>query len=195
MVEPIADPEGEPVEQPLTQPPRGSAAEPLGEDTAVQPDVPSSESALTPGRIVVGVDGSEPSLQALRWGARQAALTGSSLEAVLAYELPGAFGWTALPEMPDDIELDKPARNTLATAVETALPAEQAAAVSQVVVVGHPAQAILDQADGAELVVVGVRGHGTFRATLLGSVSHQVTAHAHCPVVVVRGTSGQAVAG
>ncbi|MDX6353609.1 MAG: hypothetical protein QOF98_512 [Streptomyces sp.] len=191
MVEPIAEPDGEIVEQPLARPSSEPVAEPLREAA----DAPNSESATGPGRIVVGVDGSEPSQQALRWAARQAALVGASLDAVLAYELPGAFGWAALPELPDGIELEAPARKALATAVEAALPPEQAAAVNQVVVLGNPAQSILDQAEGAELIVVGVRGHGTFRATLLGSVSHSVTVHAHCPVVVVRGTAGPAAAG
>jgi nucleotide-binding universal stress UspA family protein len=199
MVEPIADPEGEPVEQPLRLPSSGPAAEPQPRtETQPQPQTeaapPVSESAPEPGRIVVGVDGSEPSHQALRWAARQAVLTRSSLDAVLAYELPGAYGWTALPELPEDVELAGPARKALATAVEAALPPEQVAAVNQVVVLGNPAQAILDQAVGAELIVVGGRGHGTFRATVLGSVSHSVTTHAICPVVVVHGTAGAAAA-
>ncbi|WP_329140862.1 universal stress protein [Streptomyces sp. NBC_01476] len=147
---------------------------------------------MAPGRIVVGVDGSEPSLQALRWAARQAALTDASLEAVMAWELPGAVGWAGLPELPDDIDLEEPARGSLAKAVATALPGEQAVPVTQIVVLGNAAQAILDRGEGAELIVVGVRGHGTFRATLLGSVSHTVTMHATCPVVVVRGTAAQA---
>ncbi|MYS18854.1 MULTISPECIES: universal stress protein [unclassified Streptomyces] len=154
-----------------------------------------SESVAAPGRIVVGVDGSEPSLLALRWAARQAALTGSSVEAVMAWELPGAVGWAGLPELPADLDLEEPARKALFEAVATALPGEQAAPLSQVVVMGNAAQAILDRAVGAELVVVGVRGHGTFRATLLGSVSHTVTLHAPCPVVVVRGTADQSGAG
>ncbi|SHL30045.1 universal stress protein [Actinacidiphila paucisporea] len=143
------------------------------------------------GTIIVGVDGSTPAQQALRWAGRQSALTGSALVAVMAWELPGAFGWAGLPGLPEDLDLQGPAAHALAEAVEDALPPEQAAAVEQVVVLGNPAQAILDRAedDHADLVVVGVRGHGTFRATLLGSVSHTVALHATCPVVVVRGTT------
>jgi nucleotide-binding universal stress UspA family protein len=191
MVEPIADPEGEPVELPVGEPTVGPAAGSAAEQLGAPATAPTSESALAPGRIVVGVDGSEQSLQALRWGARQAALTGSALEAVMAWELPGAMGWAGLPELPTDVDLDEPARNALAEAVTAALPGEQTAQVTQVVVMGNAAQAILDRAGGAELIVVGVRGHGTFRATLLGSVSHTVTLHAPCPVVVVRGTAQQ----
>jgi hypothetical protein len=67
--------------------------------------------------------------------------------------------------------------------------------VSQIVVMGNPAPAVLDPAVGAELIVVGSRGHGTFRATPLGSVSHTVMLHATCPVVVVRDTAEQSGAG
>ncbi|CAG6395100.1 universal stress protein [Streptomyces cocklensis] len=144
---------------------------------------------MTNGTIVVGVDGSTPARQALRWAGRQAEMTGYALVAVMAWELPGAFGWAGVPGLPDDLDLEQPAAQALAEAVRDALPPEQAQAVEQVVVPGNPAQAILDRAEGAELVVVGVRGHGTFRATLLGSVSHTVTLHASCPVVVVRGTT------
>jgi nucleotide-binding universal stress UspA family protein len=143
------------------------------------------------GTIVVGVDGSTPAQQALRWAGRLAELTGASLVAVMASELPGAFGWAGFPELPEGLDLEAPAARALAEAVEDALPPAQAATVERVVVLGNPAQAILDRAEetAADLIVVGVRGHGTFHATLLGSVSHTVTLHATCPVVVVRGTT------
>jgi nucleotide-binding universal stress UspA family protein len=180
MVEPVAEPvddgEGEP------------AGGPLGQEAGEPTTSPTSESATAPGRIVVGVDGSEPSLEALRWAGRQASLTGASLDAVMAWETP-AYGWVDLPSSARDFDLDAPAGRALAEAVETALPPEQAKGVHQVVVMGHAAQVLLDQAQGADLIVVGVRGHGTFRATLLGSVSHAVTLHAACPVVVVRGAA------
>ncbi|WP_327290100.1 universal stress protein [Streptomyces sp. NBC_01198] len=144
---------------------------------------------MTDGTIVVGVDGSIAAQQALRWAALQAELTGASLVAVMAWELPGAFGWADVPELPDDLDLEGPASRALAEAVDDALPPAKAAAVEQVVVAGNPAQAILDRAETADLIVVGVRGHGTFRAPLLGSVSHTVTLHATCPVVVVRGVT------
>lgn len=144
---------------------------------------------MTNGTIIVGVDGSTPAQQALRWAGRQAEMTGASLVAVMAWEVPGAFGWADVPEFPAELDLQGPAARVLAEAVGDALPAAQAAAVEQVVVLGNPAQAILDHADGADLIVVGVRGHGTFQAALLGSVSHTVTLHATCPVVVVRGTT------
>lgn len=161
-------------------------------DTAGEPaSAPTSESAMEHGRIVVGVDGSEPSLKALRWAARQAAMTGANLEAVIAWELPGAYGWAGLP-VAEDYDFEEPAARTLDEAVDTALPPDQARGVTRTVVMGNAAQAVLDRAEGADLVVVGARGLGTFRSTLLGSVSHSVTVHAPCPVVVVRGRAEQA---
>jgi nucleotide-binding universal stress UspA family protein len=153
------------------------------------PEGGSGGADRTSHRIVVGVDGSEPSLQALRWAARQAALTGAALEAVIAWEMPSAYGWGGLPALPDDFDLEATTARVLDDAVEAALTPEQAATVVRRTVLGNAAQAILDRSEGADLIVVGVRGHGTFRATLLGSVSHTVTLHASCPVVVVRGAA------
>lgn len=177
----------EPIAEPMPEPAGGSDV-----DTAGAPaTTPTSESAMAHGRIVVGVDGSQPSLEALRWAARQAALTGANLEAVIAWEPPSVYGWIALPGRPEDFDFQEPAVRTLEAAVNAALPPEQADGITRTVVTGNPAQAVLDRAEGADLVVVGARGHGTFRATLLGSVSHTVTAHAPCPVVVVRGQAEQ----
>lgn len=52
---------------------------------------------------------------------------------------------------------------------------------------GNPAQVLIDASDGADLLVVGSRGHGGFTEALLGSVSQHCVQHAHCPVVVIRG--------
>lgn len=180
MVEPIA----EPMPEPAGEPQMDAAGEPA--------TAPTSESAMEHGRIVVGVDGSEPSLKALRWAGRQAVLTGADLEAVIAWEMPGGYGWAGLPGLPQDFDLDAPAAQALSEAVQATLPPEQAATVTQTVVMGNPVQAVLDRGEGADLIVVGVRGHGTFRSALLGSVSHSVTMHASCPVVVVRGNAEQA---
>jgi nucleotide-binding universal stress UspA family protein len=79
-------------------------------------------------RIVVGVDGSGQSVQALAWASRQAKLTGATVEAVIAW--------------------------------------------------------------GADLLVVGSRGHGDFAEALLGSVGQHCVQHATCPVVVIRDSAG-----
>lgn len=134
------------------------------------------------GRIVVGVDGSPASLDALSWAARQAEFTGAGLEAVMSWEYPVAFGG-----FPAGVEIDWPAnaRPALDTALDEALGA-QGGSVTRTVVEGHPATVLMDAAAGAQLLVVGSRGHGGFAGLLLGSVSEHVVAHAPCPVTVVR---------
>jgi nucleotide-binding universal stress UspA family protein len=136
-------------------------------------------------RIVVGVDGSDSSLDALRWAAEQARLTGAGLEVIMAWEYPPSFGWA--PPLPADWSPGEEARRELADSVERALGATPPIEVRQVVVQGHPAPALVAAAREADLLVVGSRGHGAFVGMLLGSVSEHCVSHAPCPVVVVRG--------
>jgi len=138
--------------------------------------------------IVVGVDGSDESKEALRWALEEARLRDATVRAVYAwrdpYVLAPGFG------LPEDFEFDALRER----AVETldAVVAEVAGKTSHVPVEGvvaeGPAGSVLVQAaEGAELLVVGSRGHGGFVGLLLGSVSQQCVTHAPCPVLVVRG--------
>ncbi|MEU0099428.1 universal stress protein [Streptomyces sp. NPDC006267] len=138
------------------------------------------------GRIVVGVDGSDSSIKALHWAVRQAELTGATVEAVNSWEYPATSWASMMPGIPEDFDPQAMATVALTEALEEALGAEGSAAVSKIVVIGNPAQVLLDRAQGAELLVVGARGHTGLKATLLGSVSLHVTQHAPCPVTVVR---------
>ncbi|MEW1612186.1 MULTISPECIES: universal stress protein [unclassified Streptomyces] len=138
------------------------------------------------GRIVVGVDGSDPSIRALHWAVRQAELTGDTVEAVNSWEYPATSWASMMPGLPEDFDPQALATVSLNEALEEALGAEGAAAISRIVVIGNPAQTLLDRARGASLLVVGARGRSGLRATLLGSVSLHVTQHAPCPVTVVR---------
>ncbi|GAA2450590.1 universal stress protein [Streptomyces lavendulocolor] len=147
---------------------------------------------MATGRIVVGVDGSEPSLEALRWAARQAELTGDALEAVIAWDHP-ATGWPAVgpapvPVPPPGPDPEEAARRTLDEAVTATLGGAAAASTDRRTVQGPATRALLDRARGATLLVVGARGHSGLKAALLGSVSHHLAQHAPCPVVVVRPT-------
>jgi nucleotide-binding universal stress UspA family protein len=135
--------------------------------------------------VVVGVDGSPSSEQALRWAAAQARLTGRELRAVGSWEYPVTYGVAGL----DAYDWRGSTAATLAKTVADALSPDDAARVVQVVAEGHPAQALLDQSDGADLLVVGCRGRGGFTGMLMGSVSQAVVTHASCPVVVVHGGS------
>jgi nucleotide-binding universal stress UspA family protein len=143
-------------------------------------------------RIVVGVDGSEPSKQALRWAVRQAGLTGAVVEAVNAWDLPqyhGALGWLP-PTSGDQAAVEERARKELREAVKEAVGANPGVEVRAEVLYGTGAAVLLDAARGASLLVVGSRGRGGFARLLLGSVAQHCTQFAECPVVVVRGAAG-----
>ena len=142
-----------------------------------------SAPAGSPPRIVVGVDGSEPSKRALRWAADQAKLVGGELEAVTAWEYPPTLGWA--PPYPSDFDPDKDARTALQGTIDAVLGPDHGAVIVTVTE-GHPAFVLTEAAQGAELLVVGSRGHGAFAGMLLGSVSEYCASHAPCPVVVVR---------
>ena len=132
--------------------------------------------------IVVGVDASENGQIALRWALQQARLTGAELHAVTAWEVSAAYGYVP---MYTDVDLEGDARKQQDVALEQVAAEAEGVTVVHRVVRGHAAEALLDAARDADLLVVGSRGHGTFAGTLLGSVSQQCVHHAHCPVVVV----------
>jgi nucleotide-binding universal stress UspA family protein len=140
-------------------------------------------------RIVAGVDGSASSLAALRWAIRQAELTGSSVDAVIAWEPPAASGLGWGVAIADDTDYAELAAKTVTEAISGVADPASHISVRAVVGVGNAAQVLLDASDGADLLVVGCRGHGGFASALLGSVSQHCTHHAHCPVVVIRGGS------
>lgn len=136
-------------------------------------------------RIVVGVDGSDHARRALRWALEEARLRQATIVAVHAWHLPydGSHPYTALAFDPDRFEHQ--ARSTLERAVHAEDTHGLAAPVETVVVHGTAAAALLEAANGADLLVVGARGLGGFTGLLLGSVSNQVSHHASCPVVIV----------
>ena len=136
----------------------------------------------TAARIIVGVDGSKASVQALRFAHRQAALTGAQLHAVTTWRYP----FTGDVPVGDTPDWQRDAEAILDTALSAAIPAADLGAVTRHVSEGHPAAVLLEQAQDAEMLVVGSRGHGGFAGMLLGSVSQHVVAHSPCPVVVVR---------
>jgi nucleotide-binding universal stress UspA family protein len=139
------------------------------------------------GRIVVGVDGSEPSIRALQWAARQAEWSGATLEVVTAWtfpEHPAPLGIVVHVPWPD--ELIAEARVKLDEVIGDALPNIDPRRVIARVIRGSAVRVLLDAARDAELLVVGCRGRGAMAELLLGSVSENCVRHADCPVVVVR---------
>jgi nucleotide-binding universal stress UspA family protein len=135
-------------------------------------------------RIVVGVDGSASSAIALRWAIRQAKLTGSDVEAVTVWRIPAAYGLGALADGAVDWEGD--AKDLLAKALAEAGGTDPDVTIRQTVIQGLAANELVRAADGADLLVVGSRGHSTLTGALLGSVSQYCVHHAPCPVLVMR---------
>lgn len=137
------------------------------------------------GAVVVGVDGSDGSLVALRTAAEEARRRRVPLEVVVAWH-PGVVG--SLPVFgvgtPVEEQLAELRQGLDATLSSEGL-ADGDPDVRPRVVNGHAAEALVDASESAALVVVGSRGHGTVAGMLLGSVSQQVLAHARCPVMVV----------
>jgi nucleotide-binding universal stress UspA family protein len=139
-------------------------------------------------RIVVGVDGSEHSDHALAWAIDEAKLRGARLQIVSVWHVPahiyGAPGFTP-PIGPD---VGKAFRDV---ATESATVAEQTAKDAGVeaeveVEQGQTVEKLLDASEGADLLVLGSRGHGGFAGLMLGSVSAQCAHHAPCPIAIVR---------
>lgn len=136
-------------------------------------------------KIVVGTDGSEASLEAVKWAAREAKVHSAQLEIIHAWTVP-SFG-DPMAMMPIQLPIEdfiKQAEVVRDHAVRVAK--EQGATeVNGIVVRGSAAEHLITASRTASKVVVGTRGHGGFVGLLLGSVAQQVATHAACPVVVV----------
>jgi nucleotide-binding universal stress UspA family protein len=141
-----------------------------------------------PRPVVVGVDGSEQAVRAVRWGAAEAARRHVPLRLV------SAFAWSTPPEVghPDlrdryrELLLER-AEISLGAAVRLAEREAQGIEVDDQLLVGPPGAVLWSKARRAELVVVGDRGRTRLGGLLAGSVAAELAARACCPVVVVRG--------
>jgi nucleotide-binding universal stress UspA family protein len=140
--------------------------------------------------IIVGIDGSEGSDRALRFAIHEASIRDIPLRAVTVWHVPSSMyagGWVGTAIETDTLEQD--ARE---------LAERQIARVGRfggvdrelVVREGNAASVLIEEAKGADMLVVGSRGLGGFRGLLLGSVSQQCAHHAACPIVIVPGGEG-----
>jgi nucleotide-binding universal stress UspA family protein len=145
-------------------------------------------------RIVVGVDGSAASRDALRWALDLSGLTGAAVEVVAAWTLGGHVEWTVrttnyglvtLPGVPAKPDVQAAVEVSVAETIEAAAGSPDPDHVTRRVREGHPTAVLLDAAADADLLVLGRHGHGGVAAALLGSVSRHCVDQAHCPVVVV----------
>ncbi|WP_258802313.1 universal stress protein [Pseudarthrobacter sp. NS4] len=133
-------------------------------------------------RIVVGVDGSEASVEALRQAQRLAVPLGAKVLATAYWDYPQVY---AGYPMVGREGFEERAAMTLDEAVKTAFGSETPSNVITSLVRGQPRESLIEASSEADMLVVGRRGHGGFGGLLLGSVSSALVAHGHCPVLVV----------
>jgi len=145
---------------------------------------------MTANPVVAGTDGSEESLRAVDWAAREAVLRGLPLRIVSAAAMPSRMmerqrqAVSGLDTVSDLLRKNRD--RALAAAADRAVAVAPDLLVDVDDLAGAPAQALVEAGSGAAMLVVGARGIGAFTALILGSVSQYVSAHATCPVVVVR---------
>ncbi|MER5975030.1 universal stress protein [Streptomyces sp. NPDC001857] len=137
--------------------------------------------------IVVGVDGSEPSLRAVEWAADEAALRGASLRLVYASL------WERYEGMSLAHDLGRPSEEVMAediveTAERRARRLQPGLKVTTDVLPEEAGYGLIRETQSALAMVLGCRGRSGVTEALLGSVSITVAGHAHCPLIVVRGS-------
>jgi len=142
-------------------------------------------------KILVGVDGSDKSIAALRWAAELSARLGARIEVVTTWETPFpavellAIGFkldlTELNERPEQIALY---RNQKSIAAAYGEPSPSG--VTRSVQEGYTALLLVEMSKNFDLLVLGNRGHSPLVETFLGSVSMHCLSYAHCPVVIVK---------
>jgi nucleotide-binding universal stress UspA family protein len=155
--------------------------------TGSTPGTPGNLPA-TEQTIVVGLDGSDAGHAALRWAIEEAALRSAVVRVVHAWMVPVmASPIGVLPVSVDHDELQASAADQLRSWVEDAKAAvpHHDVAMEAATVEGSPAAALIEASAEADLLVLGGRRHGAFAGLLLGSVSHQCTHHATCPVALI----------
>jgi nucleotide-binding universal stress UspA family protein len=132
-------------------------------------------------RILVGVDGSASSVDALRHAARIAAALDAPLEVMTAWNYPAWAGYAPTA----DWSPAEDAEAVLSAAVHEAFDGAPPPDLTTKVVQGAAARTLIEQSRDSGMLVLGSRGHGGFVGMLLGSVSAACAEHAHCPVLIV----------
>jgi nucleotide-binding universal stress UspA family protein len=138
--------------------------------------------------IIVGIDGSENSRHALEWAIREAAVRHAPLT-VLTVQATLIGYWGSPVLYPGDEDLVEHGRKRAQEETDSVLEKigveSRPSSVTVQAVIGLPAEALIEAAADADMLVVGSRGAGGFKRLLMGSVSTQVAHHAPCPVVVI----------
>ncbi|MFI7742469.1 universal stress protein [Kocuria rhizosphaericola] len=141
----------------------------------------------TGDRIIVGVDGSDSSKEALREGARLAQALDAPLEAISCWHDPILYAATnrTIPELkPEAFRADS--QRMLENTLEEVFGQDRPVQLSTRLLHGRPAELLVEESKNARMLVLGRRGVGGVLGMVLGSVSSALVAHAHCPVLIVR---------
>ncbi len=142
-------------------------------------------------RILVGVDGSEKSIAALKWARELASTNGAEVEVVTAWQTPfPTFELVAIGLNLDVSELNNRPEQIAQYRIEKSIVGAYGQAhpdgVTRSVEEGYPGLVIVEKSNEADLLVLGYRGHSPVVETLMGSVSMHCLAHSHCPVTIVK---------
>ena len=137
-----------------------------------------------PMKIVVGVDGSEASVEALRQAQRLAVPLEAEIEALACWEYPNTYSSYVAVGIG---RFKEHAEQLLEDALTKAFGRERPHNVDARLVEGFARTILIEASKNADLLVLGPRGHGGFAGLLLGSVTSACIAHAHCPVIAARG--------
>ncbi len=137
-----------------------------------------SEHPLQEQRIVVGVDGSQPSIEALREARRLGEVLGCTIDAVTSWQLHETFA-------PKGWDPERDAQEILTTAITEAFGDQRPEGLHARIIRGQPARVLIEESPRATMLIVGSRGRGGFPGLLLGSVSSACAAHSRCPVLVM----------
>ena len=136
--------------------------------------------------IVVGVDGSGHSRKALEWAAAEAATHGAALTVLVVHQaVRDVYGRVSHYE--EDADLTEQAKEAARVETEQVLSGldDKPASVTVTGAHGLPVEVLIEASKDADLLVLGRRGAGGFARLMMGSVSDQVSRHAHCPVLIV----------
>ena len=134
-------------------------------------------------KIVVGTDGSDNSVAALRWAMAEGKAHGATTDVVHCWEFPPIIDPLGIPMMPSVEEMNNSAERLLKEVIRKV--DVSGVSVTTRVMRGSPDSVLCAAAKNADMLVIGRRGHGGFMGLLLGSIAQQVVHHAPCPVVVV----------
>ena len=134
--------------------------------------------------IVVGVDGSPHSQNALDWALTESGLRHAPLTVLAVAQAPASI-WGITGALPPTEETTQKVRHGVQEMIDKSHARDGGQEVTVRIASGVPADELIKASEGADLVVVAARGAGGFARLAMGSVSNQVAHHAHCPVVVV----------